>query len=405
MIALLALAGATVLLCIGTSIGMLIAGRALQGISAAAVWSIGLALLVDTIGQRDIAQVLGYVSLSMTLAVMLSPLLGGIVYAKAGYYAVYYMAFALVVLDIALRILMIEKSVADQWNTESLNKEGLEQKFEAKQRTPDVDTTTHNEEQIVASGASSPALTERPNNNSGVVFKRSKLARFPPIVTLLGSYRLLAALWGTIVMATILTSFDTVVPLRTQLLFRWDSTGAGLIFLALVIPSFLAPLVGKFSDRYGSRWQSAVGFLLACPLLVCLRFVDHGGTNQVVLLAALLAMLGFCLSIVFTPLMAEVTYIVADKEKATPGIYGPKGAYAQAYGLSNTAYATGCLVGPLWSGFVNSKAGWGTMGWSLALLTAFSAIPALLWSGGFITKRHDNSKGANENRNMAGDNV
>ena len=82
--------------------------------------------------------------------------------------------------------------------------------------------------------------------------------------------------------------------------------------------------------------------------------------------------------------MAEITYIIIAKETERPGLFGPKGAYAQAYGLFNMAYAVGSLVGPLWAGFVNTRAGWATMTWTMALLAGVSALPALIWTGGFI---------------------
>ena len=103
-----------------------------------------------------------------------------------------------------------------------------------------------------------------------------------------------------------------------------------------------------------------------------------------VLLCALLALVGVALTMVMTPIMAEVTYVVAAQEKAQPGKFGPKGAYAQAYGLFNTAFAGGMLVGPIWGGFVTGKAGWATTCWSLGLWSAVSAVPALLFTGGWI---------------------
>jgi MFS family permease len=54
---LLALAGATLMLCLARTVALLVIGRLLQGASAAVVWTVGLALLVDTVGQSEIGQV------------------------------------------------------------------------------------------------------------------------------------------------------------------------------------------------------------------------------------------------------------------------------------------------------------------------------------------------------------
>ncbi|KAK4503371.1 hypothetical protein PRZ48_004286 [Zasmidium cellare] len=124
-IGLVILGGSTAMLCVADSIGLFAAGRVLQGASAAVVWVVGLALLVDTVGPDEIGAAMGYVGLSMSLAILLAPLLGGIVFANAGYYSVYAMAFGLIVLDIILRFAMIErrrledglqKSLQDQFN-------------------------------------------------------------------------------------------------------------------------------------------------------------------------------------------------------------------------------------------------------------------------------------------------
>ncbi len=79
LIGLLALAGATLMLCLAQTIWLLVLGRLLQGISAAIVWTVGTALLVDTVGKRYIGQIMGYVSISMSLGILIAPLLGGLV--------------------------------------------------------------------------------------------------------------------------------------------------------------------------------------------------------------------------------------------------------------------------------------------------------------------------------------
>ena len=114
LLGLLALGASTLLLCFGTTVALLVLGRLLQGLSAAVVWSVGLALLVDTVG-KEIGKSMGYVNIAMSVGLLISPVIGGAVYAAAGYWAVYYVAFALILCDIALRLVLIEKKVARQW--------------------------------------------------------------------------------------------------------------------------------------------------------------------------------------------------------------------------------------------------------------------------------------------------
>lgn len=324
---------------------------------------------------------MGYVSMSMSVAVLVAPLLGGVVYARAGYYSVFFMAFGLTVLDIILRVVLVEKKIAKQWMpTEPgtslpspLPSPSPTPAEKAKKPPLTKDQPEHPPSTPLPPEASAPPLTIFP-------IKR----QLPPIFTLLASRRLLAALFCTLIQSTLLTAWDAVLPLYVHRLFGWGSTGGGLIFLPLILPSFAAPLIGYWSDRRGPRVPTTSGFLLAVPFLVAMRAVDRGGVGQIVLLCALLACLGVALSMAMTPLLAEITYIINVKEKSHPGVFGRRGAYATAYGLFNTAFAGGMLVGPIWGGFVTQGSGWGTTGWTLAVLALVGAGVAALLIGGWV---------------------
>ncbi|KAI9791728.1 MAG: hypothetical protein M1816_003538 [Peltula sp. TS41687] len=376
---LLALAGATVMLCLGKSVSVLLIGRMLQGFSAAIVWTVGLALLVDTVGHEHIGQAMGYVFLSLSLAFPLAPIMGGVVYDRSGYYAVYYMSFGLIAFDMLLRVLLIEKKVASRW---------LDTERPIEPRP--ADSAVHDPEAIepISEGQ---GTKEQAIQEENVTQQSSKWSdRLPPVLTLLKSRRLLSALWCCLVQSAIYAGLESVnvkvLPLFVNRTFGWTSTGGGLVFLADVAPSFLGPLVGWASDTYGPRYFATSGLVLGLPPLVCLRFVTENTIEHKVLLCALLAMIGLSLTLVISPVLAEITYVVEAKEKKHPGIFGSKGAYAQAYGLFNVSFAGGTLVGPLWAGFVEARAGWNTMAWTMGLLCVVSAVPAWLFTGGFVTR-------------------
>ena len=108
-------------------------------------------------------------------------------------------------------------------------------------------------------------------------------------------------------------------------------TGAGLIFLPLLLPSFLAPLVGKYTDSYGPRLPVFIGFVLGTPFVILLILVDRSGIRQIVLLCALLALLGLAYPMGITAILAEFTYTVNEEEKKRgEGCFGEMGPYAQA---------------------------------------------------------------------------
>ncbi|KAI9842561.1 MAG: hypothetical protein M1837_007074 [Sclerophora amabilis] len=436
LLGLLALGGATIMLCLGRTLPILIVARILQGLSAAVVWTVGLALLVDTVGKHEVGQSLGFVSLAMTLGTLVAPLVGGVVYDRAGYYPVFYMCFGMIAVDVVLRFVMIEKKIAAKWSitAEAASYGSLSAPAVAETHlgSPPDDRTKTESDQIAAIPGPPKIIKTRTEieqqvPSEGAIALPKKRRRLPPVLILLKSRRLLSALWGCLVQASLMTSFDGVLPLFCKETFGWSSFGGGIIFLALFIPSFSAPIIGMgyalttrpphgpqaapccidsllcsfeamcpvqgyLCDKYGGRYLATSGFLLGLPFYVLLRLVTHDTVQQIVLLCALLALIGVSLTLAMAPLMAEVTYIVMAKEKSESarasqdgrGSDGDDadggfkhGAYAQAYGLFTSAFAGGTLIGPLWAGFIQSNAGWGTMTWTLGLLSGLTAIPTV----------------------------
>jgi MFS family permease len=364
-------------------------------------WVVGLALLSDTVPQEHLAQAFGYVTLGLSLGLLIAPLLAGVVFERAGYTAVFAMAYALVGFDILLRLALVEKKVAARWlpvqdqpegsggNTlESTNQEsGLVVSSSGPHTTKEAGLLPSHSTNVEKASIES----SQPQPIPGVPQARNSLrSRLPPVLSLLYSRRLLSALFGALIQAALITAFDSVLALRAAKIFGWQSTGAGLLFLPLVLPSFLAPVVGYLTDRIGARYPAGLGFLLAAPPLVCLRFVTENSLRQKVLLCALLALIGLALTFTMPPVMAEISKVVEAKEKnmAANGEkgWGKGGGVAQAFGLYNMAFAGGCLVGPLLAGFIADEKGWNTMSWVLGLLSAVTAVPTWLWMEGWIGK-------------------
>lgn len=342
---------------------------------------IGLALLADTVPQENLAQAMGYVSLGMSLGILIAPLLGGVVFDRAGYDAVFGMAYGLIGLDIVLRLLLVEKKVAARWDPVAETQVKATNAQDNGHRASG-DQASDTEKGIV------PGQSEAPNQPEDTSLRARRRDRLPPVLALLYSRRLLAALFCALIQAALLTSFDSVLTIHAATLFGWTATGAALLFLPIVIPSFLAPVFGWYSDKYGGRYPVTLGFLGACPPLICLRFVDENTMKDKVILCALLALTGLFLTLTFPAIMAEISGVVEAKEKTMLASgragFGPGGAYAQAYGLFNMAFAGGCMVGPLLAGFIVEDKGWSIMALVLGILSAITAAPACLWLGGWI---------------------
>ena len=80
VLGLAALAASTGLFALATSPAVLVIARACQGLSAATVWVVGLAMLVDNISPDRMGEAMGNTSIGMTLGSLLGPMIGGITY-------------------------------------------------------------------------------------------------------------------------------------------------------------------------------------------------------------------------------------------------------------------------------------------------------------------------------------
>ncbi|KAL2010984.1 hypothetical protein VTN00DRAFT_3702 [Thermoascus crustaceus] len=346
ILGLVALGASTGLLCAGTTLGLWIAGRIFQGLSAAMVWTVGLALLVDTVGKDEIGSAMGFIGMGVSAGTMLGPLLGGVIYQRGGYYSVFAVAFALIGVDIVLRLVMIEKKDAQKWlsaaeDSASSEEESTHQNTEEKEARAESYAPTSTAE----NSADTPH--EEPSQES--VPKR----RLPSTLILLSNRRMLFVLYSYLAISILMTSFDSVLPLFVQATFGWEQIGQGLAFTPLFVPHFFEPLIGRIIDRYKNspRFLAAGAFFFSTPVYVLLRFVTHKSMDQKVLLCALLSLIGISVSTALPSLMTEVSYIINHIEEKSPNAFGPGGAMAQGYGIFNSAFAAGSLVGPVWAGF------------------------------------------------------
>lgn len=207
LMGLLSLTGSTLFLCLGRSIALLVVGRILQGLSAAIVWSVGLALIVDTV-PNNIGQAMGYSAIAMSMGLLVSPAIGGAVFAGAGYYAVYYVAFGCLFLDIILRLVLIEKKVARQWiddEEENDPEQGMEHAVTADQpATGEVEVSGRisAEKRVDDTERHGRATSGMPPTASSAV-QGSNTVKYPKLL-LLKSRRMLAANFGIIIQSGVM---------------------------------------------------------------------------------------------------------------------------------------------------------------------------------------------------------
>ncbi|MCJ1231454.1 hypothetical protein MMC12_008131 [Toensbergia leucococca] len=387
--------GATLFFAVGSSPIILMVARFFQGASSGIVFTVGLALLVDTVGRNEIGAWIGFALSGMSVGIMVGPFLGGIIYANAGYYAVFAVILGVIAFDFILRLFMIEKKAAARWTEGSSSTDGTKYgtfSDDANGSNPPISGDDHEPPQsdLVASNGrtndenlpnpwihdaepASTSHTKRPSMAKHLV--EWLMERFPTTYVLLSSPRLLAAMYGGFVHISLVSSFESILPLFVQRTFRWDSSGTGAIFLAISIPSLASSLVGALSDRFGTRKVVLGGFAVSTIALALLSLVTHNSVGQIVFLCALLALIGLGTTMMLSPLAADMVVVVDQMGNDNKDLFGATGAYAQAYGLFDTALACGTIFGPAFAGFLYERAGWKIAVWALAVFCASGSVP------------------------------
>ncbi|KAJ5689073.1 hypothetical protein N7462_003465 [Penicillium macrosclerotiorum] len=331
-IGLIALGISTVFFMLARSPFTFILARAIQGISAAATWVVGTALVVDTVSEDRVGEALGYTSMAMTVGTLLGPTIGGLTWEKG------------------------------QINGEEQPKSS---QAGSKQR----------DEQ-------SPLLASQDASNS------TDRSNSPNIFQLLKMGHMQLALLATVLSTSTFGAFETLktnsnadstlqtLPLFVMETYHWSTRGAGLIFLALTLPNFAAVPFGKFVDKFGVRMIGPVICLLTAVATVCLRYVQENNLACQIILCVLLAIVGTMFIFVGLAAMTEISYLVGHPED---GSLGEKKSVSQAYALYNMAFSSGQLLGPIVGGSIKVSAGWGTMTVVLGVICALCSVPVGLF--------------------------
>ncbi|KAI0886587.1 MFS transporter-like protein [Annulohypoxylon maeteangense] len=379
---LAALLAATVMLAFGRSIGVLFAARVLQGVSAAVVWTIGLAMIMDTVGPANLGKVVGSVFSFISVGELMAPVIGGVLYEKTGYSGVFGVAAGVLGLDFVMRLLVVEKKTAAKYDASLAVSDGGDEDRGAGPRGDDAGD--RDEEAPTENDALLPNKNE--NSRYKINSPPNRLTRTLPILLCFRNPRLLVGFSLAFVQASLLAVFDATIPTEASSLFGFASLDAGLLFIALDIPYLiLGPVAGWAVDQYGTKFASVLGFGYLVPTLILLRLPsDHplsGGSN-VVLYCALLALNGVGLAVIGSPSVVETSYVVQEYDRANPGLFGANGPYAQLYGFNSLFFCAGLTVGPVVAGALRDGIGYGNMNLVFAIVSGLTAIASLFVIGG-----------------------
>ena len=274
---------------------LLAVARSLQGASTGTVFTGGLSLLVAGNERVEVGGWIGLVFSGMTAGLTFAPLLGGIIYARAGYFAVFAVALVVIAVPFVLCLLYVDpkrgqqakKSETAQSDYGTLSHGQLRGQVSSDTSPDDRVRGGEDEESPIIHKPSRVRFTEPADKDCSFLMRY-----FPSATLLLSSPRVLAALYGTLIQVSLVTSFDGILPLFVQRTFNWESSASGAIFIAITMPSLFGGLAGTLSDRVGARVVALVGFVFSSIMIALMCLVNHHSVQQVVLLCALLVLTG-----------------------------------------------------------------------------------------------------------------
>ncbi|KAK7918116.1 hypothetical protein PG985_009990 [Apiospora marii] len=375
------LAASTVLLHLGNSLGLLVLGRILQGLSSACVSSVGFAILFDAFGTEEAGGAMGWVAASLDAGGFIGPALAGVLFSAGGEAAVFIFAYAFIVFDILLGVLVIldrkqpdpkmplASSPASAFDSDSDSEDSSTTAVASTVVSDSEDNNNINSSSKTEKSSGSTSSSE--DGNALAATTDSRLAGVS-FWHLMMNPRLLAAFTGWLVVGSFETAFDSVLPIFVEQTYHWAVLGAGLIFLGFYLPGIIiSPICGYIMDRVRNspRILCTLGLVLAGPSFILLGLAEGPRIGQQALLCVLLSLIGIGTGFSGPPLLKEVGTVVELAERENPGAYGPKGATARAYGVHNAAFAIGNLLGPVLAGAMKAAYGWGVMGWVFGVMS------------------------------------
>ena len=369
-----ALLAATIMLALGQTITVLVIARILQGVSAAVVWTVGLAMVLDTVGPEDLGKVIGSIFSFISVGELAAPVIGGVLYSKTGYAGVFGVGAGILAVDFIMRILVIEKKTAARYGVDDTSTNPREHGSRAQDSEDgDADEDT--------------ALLGKKEEEFKIPEGQNKAVRTLPILYCLSNPRVAVALLLSFVQASTLAMFDNTIPTEAKSLLGFNSLEAGLLFIALDIPYLLlGPVAGWAVDKYGTKPAAVFGFAYLVPALVLLRLptagVVDGERPTVILWSAMLALDGIGMAIIGSPSIVEASNVVQRYDKANQGFFGDNGPYAQLYGFQSLTFSAGLTLGPVLSGTLRDTIGYGNMNAVFGAIAGITAILSFMFIGG-----------------------
>lgn len=232
-------------------------GRILQAVGATAAWIVGYATLRDTISGEDMGKTFGLVSSFVGAGALSGPAVAGFLLQLTGYWPTWSVVLVLLMMDITMRLVMIENPKKNVKPTDNSNPSSTE--FSG-------NTEASEESALLAGSSAAPGYNSTTDGANTAQSGDTAITSFYRII--LSQPRVLVGLTCYMIHSSILASYNTTIPTHVRDVFGWGSLPTGMLFMGLQIPSIvLSPIFGWARDKVGTRLPTGMGFLLLAPLL------------------------------------------------------------------------------------------------------------------------------------------
>ncbi|KGO68928.1 Major facilitator superfamily domain, general substrate transporter [Penicillium italicum] len=347
-------------LSITTSLTWLFIGRFFQCIVSNALYIVGMATMAENIGSEHMGKIAGLSSTLTAAGTCSGPVIAGFLFGIGGYWTAWAGAALFLVVDIIMRLLMIEKP----------------------QKRRDTACRSRNgslcAEEHIPSSEIEPLLDgDRPSTSEAIGGWRF-------YVCLFRQPRFTAGIVCYFVFALFIASFESTIAMHVRSTFGWGVFPVGLLFASIQGPGMiLAPLVGLLKDRVGSRVPTAIGFISVVPFLWFLGVAGDDrfpwatlGTRGKIIYGVCTTMIGCFMCLLMGVGTMEATETVDELEDLHPGIFGPYGGYSRAVAVTNMSWMSGLLVGPILAGFMVERFGYFELQCVLVVISLLASVNA-----------------------------
>ncbi|CDS04001.1 hypothetical protein LRAMOSA06956 [Lichtheimia ramosa] len=361
---------------------MLLLARFLQGVSNAAVWTMSLCLIADNWPENQLGlqmgKLVGFYPLGMMAGLPI-----GVLYGKLGHQAPFIASMILCGVDFFMRVVIVERCHAPREWFINTDRDAAAASNEEEQlgtpplsnyhhhRLPEISTTHTNMSSCCSYSETSDELqasgttTTTQHDDTFASDDNDATAKKVTLGQLLRRPRLLVALHTTVVVAAVMSAFESTLTMQLASEWKFDEAAIGLILIAYMLPAIASGAVsGWLCDRYGTKIVALVSLILVTPACVAIGIPNRNTPFWPLVL--LLAIGGMTMAGCQSPIFPEIASVVARENERHKG--KKRDGLATSYALFNAAYGAGMSFGPILAGFLYGTVGFFWLCFTLGMM-------------------------------------